>query len=78
MRRALPIRRAVTDLGINRCSDVPVLHRFPPLSGSVEPKDKHIDIGSEDLAYSEATRRLDWEFFRDAIHAHKMLTEIRK
>jgi len=37
-----------------------------------------MDIGSEDLAYREATRRLDLEAFRGAIHAHKMLTEIRK
>ena len=37
-----------------------------------------MDIGSENLAYSEAPRRLDWKAFRSAIHAHKMLTEIRE
>ena len=37
-----------------------------------------MDIGSEDLAFSEAPRCLDWEAFRGGIHAHKMLTEIRE
>jgi hypothetical protein len=37
-----------------------------------------MDIGSEDLAHRQATRRLDLEAFRGVVHAHKMLTEIRK